>query len=104
MPMRLPGLRQRASRVPAVLARDYPRPDVWFVPHTIAHNLELQGVSFSRGEDETHLLFKIINEDGFLRYRQGVTAALSVKGLLAAEELGASKIKFRAGIRRNVVR
>lgn len=42
---------------------------------------------FSRGEDKTHLLFKILNEDGFLRYGQGVTAALSVKGLLAAEEL-----------------
>jgi hypothetical protein len=86
--MRLPGLRDRALRVLAVLARDNWRPGAWFVPNTVAADLELQGVSYSPNEHEVDLLLTVLEHEGFL-LGKGATAAISVKGLLAAEALGA---------------
>lgn len=89
MQMRLPGLRERSMRVLAVLARENPSPDAWFVPETVSHFLELQGVSFSRDANEILLLIRVLEYEGFLTGSR-VTTAVTVKGLLAAEALGAS--------------
>jgi hypothetical protein len=90
--IRLPTLRDRASRILAVLARDYWRPDAWVVPDQIKNDPELQGVSYSRDEQEVLLLLNVLEEQGYVRYAaRGVGAALTVKGRLAAEELGATK-------------
>jgi hypothetical protein len=88
--MRLPGLRERASHVLSLLARDYPPPNGWFVIDTIIRDVALQGRSYSRDEREIHLLIEILFEDDYLK-GHGATAALSTKGFLAAEALGASK-------------
>jgi hypothetical protein len=58
------------------------------VPDTVAHDPELQGVSYSRNEHELLLLLNVLESDGFLQGR-GTVATLSVRGLLAAEALGA---------------
>ena len=42
---RLPGLRERANRVLAVLAREYPRPGLWFVVDREKNRSDLLGVS-----------------------------------------------------------
>jgi hypothetical protein len=89
MQRRVPGLQERASRILAVLARDYPRPDTWFVADVIQHNLELKGVSFSRDATEISLLIRVLEHEGFLT-SGGATSAVTIKGLLAAEALGAS--------------
>jgi hypothetical protein len=94
--MRMPRLRDRASRVLAALARDYWRPGAWFAPDTVAQNLELQGVSYSRNEHEIALLLNVLEGEGFLRGK-GAVAAVSVKGMLAAEELGTSKSSSAQG-------
>jgi hypothetical protein len=88
--MRLPGLRERASHVLSLLARDYPPPNGWFVIDTIIRDVALQGRSYSRDEREIHLLIEILFEDDYLK-GHGATAALTTKGFLAAEALGASK-------------
>jgi hypothetical protein len=97
MQMGLPGLSDRANHVLSVIARDYRKPDEWFVPDKLEYDPELQGVSYSRDQNELSLLFKVLEEQGFLRWGQGVTAALTVKGLLAAEALGASKSSAAQG-------
>jgi hypothetical protein len=94
--MRMPGLRDRAARVLAALARDYWRPGAWFVPDTVAQNLELQGVSYSHNEHELALLLNVLEDEGFL-HGKGTMAAISVKGMLAAEALGASKSSSAQG-------
>jgi hypothetical protein len=88
--MRLPALRERASRVLALLARDCPRTDVWFLQDTAAHDLELQGVSYSKNHQDALLLIEILIEEGCLRPGPA-GCALAVKGLLATEALGRSK-------------
>jgi hypothetical protein len=95
MQMRLPGLGDRANHALSVVARDHC--DDWFVPNTLVHDLELQGVSYSRSQNELFLLFKILEEQGFLKWGTGAMAALTVKGLLAAEALGASKSSAARG-------
>ena len=87
--MRLPGLRERSSRVLAILARDYCRPGATIVVDTVAQDPELQGVSYSRNEHELLLLLNVLESDGCLQGR-GAMSTLSVRGLLAAEALGAS--------------
>jgi hypothetical protein len=91
MQIRLPSLLERANHVLSVIARDHPKPDDWFVPETLQHDPELQGVSYSRDPDALFLLFKVLEEQKFLRWGQGVSAALTIQGLLAAETLGASR-------------
>src|ERR1700730_422600 len=92
MQMQLPSLVDRANHVLSVIARDRLRkPDDWFVPETLQRDPELQGVSYSRDPEALFLLFQVLEEQVFLRWGQGVSAALTIKGLLAAEALGASK-------------
>jgi hypothetical protein len=94
--MQLPGLRERSSRVLAILARDYWRPGAWLGSETVAHDPELPAVSYSRDEHEVLLLLNVLEDEGFLRGK-GAMAAISVKGLLAAEALGASKSSSAQG-------
>jgi hypothetical protein len=80
--MRLPGLRERASRALAYLARDpfnasFPRA-------TAVQDPELQGRSYSKGERDVSQLIEILMDQGFLRV-SGAAAVLTVKGLLEAE-------------------
>jgi len=89
--MRLPGLRERASRVLSVIARDYGRNlDAFFVLDPTISDLELQGVSYSRDQEELIVLFNILIDDGYVRSPDPPACALSVRGLLAAEALAAS--------------
>jgi hypothetical protein len=94
--MSRPGLLDRANRILSVIARDH-KPDAWFIPKTHSRDPELQGVSYSRDQDELFLLFAVLVEQGFLRWGQGISAALTVKGVLAAEALGASKSSAAQG-------
>jgi hypothetical protein len=88
--MPIPGYRDRSSRVLALIATLFPRPDLWFGPAQFANDLAAQGISYSRGREEVLLLMDMLIEDGHLRSgRAGYS--LTVKGLLAAEALGASK-------------
>jgi hypothetical protein len=81
-----PGLQERASRILVVLARDYRRPYLWFVPDTITHNPELQGVSYSSGNEDVMMLLNVLEDQGFLKFAAS-QASLLVKGILAAEAL-----------------
>jgi hypothetical protein len=95
--MRLPGLRDRALRVLAVIARKFsPLPDVWFNPQTVADDLELQAFSYSRDGQEALVLVAILTNDNYLR-ASGAGWALSVEGLLAVEARGASKSSSAQG-------
>jgi hypothetical protein len=82
--MRMPGLRERASRVLVKLARD--RLDALFSRAAVAHDLELQGRSYSLNEEDVDLLIRILLDDNSLRY-DGGSCAVTPKGLLAAEAL-----------------
>jgi hypothetical protein len=85
--MRLPGLRERASRVLAKLARD--RSDGLFIRVDVTQDPDLQGISYSLDEQDVDLLIKILIENNLLRH-DGRACAVTIKGLLAAEALGAS--------------
>jgi len=82
----VPGLRERASRVLALIASKYPRPDVWFGPVETARDLEIQGVSYSRDHREVLFLMDILIDGGCLR-SGGAGYSLTIKGLLAVEAL-----------------
>ncbi len=86
---RIPGLRERADRVLGVIAKKYPGLNKVFKREVEIREAELQSVSYSSDEQETTELFAILLEDGYFR-EVGGGHALSVKGLLAAEALGAS--------------
>lgn len=89
--MPLPGLRDRANRVLSVVAKDYWKPFTSFpTPNTAPEpfSLALQGVSYSRDQHELLLLYHLLKEEGFLAWEGMERAALTVKGLLAAEALG----------------
>jgi hypothetical protein len=89
--MRRPGLRERASRVLSVIARDYGRNlDAFFVLDPTIPDLGLQGVSYSQDQAELIVLFNILIDDGYLQSPHPPACALSVRGLLAAEALAAS--------------
>jgi hypothetical protein len=91
MQKRLPGLRERASHVLLVIARDYGRNlDAGFVPTIL--NSELLGVSYSRDQEELIVLFNILLDDGYVRPHPSGSpeCTLSIRGLLAAEALAAS--------------
>src|SRR5580693_7409828 len=78
--MRLPGLRERASRVLVKLARD--RSDALFSRAAVAQDLELQGRSYSLNEGAVDLLIRILLDDNSLRF-DGGSCAVTPKGLLA---------------------
>jgi hypothetical protein len=92
--MRLPGLRERASRVLAKLARD--RSDSLFNRDAVGRDPELQGCSYSLNEQDVALLIRILIDDNCLRINGG-SCALTVKGLLAAEELESGGSNFAQG-------
>jgi hypothetical protein len=95
--MRLPGLRDRASRELALIARKFsPRPDAWFIPQTVVDDLELQAFSYSKDRQEALVLVDILINDNYLR-PGGAGCALTVEGLLAVEALGASKSSSAQG-------
>src|SRR5262249_53331517 len=67
--MRLPRLRERASRVLAIIARDHPVPRS--TSEKIEDNLEIQGVSYSKDAAEVRMLLQILGNDGLIRYTPG---------------------------------
>jgi hypothetical protein len=85
--MQPPGLRERASRVLAKLARD--RSDSLFIREAAVRDPELQGWSYSLDEQDVDRLIRILIEDESLRF-SGASCGLTVKGLLAAEALQTS--------------
>jgi hypothetical protein len=85
----LPGLKERSDRVLAFLARDFPRPELYFVPDAIAHSPELQGVAYCRDHRDATLLLHILEDEHFVR--GGASGmSLTIRGILAAEALGRS--------------
>jgi hypothetical protein len=84
--MPMPGLRERTSRALMKLARD--KSDAWFIRDDAGRNLELQGISYSPDEQGVDLLIRILIEESSLRL-DGGKCAVTAKGLLAAEALGA---------------
>jgi hypothetical protein len=80
--MRLPGLRERASRALSYLTRE---PFVTsFTRTTLVQDLELQGRSYSEGERDVSQLIEVLIYQEFLRV-SGAAVVLTVKGLLEAE-------------------
>jgi hypothetical protein len=85
----LPGLKERSDRVLAFLAREFPRPELWFVPDAIVRSLELQGIAYCRDHRDAMLLIHILEHENFLRGDASGTF-LTIRGILAAEALGRS--------------
>jgi hypothetical protein len=84
------GGRLDCVSVLTVLANDYWKPGSQFDTSTTVYDLNLQGISYSRDEYELLLLMNVLVEDGSLNLSRTDFAALTVKGLLGAEALGAS--------------
>ncbi len=85
--MRLPRLPERATRLLVTLAHHFPTGNTFFtIPPT---NPELEGPSYSRNKEELLLLLNILEENGLV---QSINEAFSIsaRGLVRAEELGAS--------------
>jgi hypothetical protein len=85
----LPGLKERSDRVLAFLAREFPRPELWFVPDAIARSPELQAIAYCRDHRDAMLLIHILEDENFLQGGAG-GMFLTIKGILAAEALGRS--------------
>jgi hypothetical protein len=90
----LPRLRERANRVLSVIARKYPDLGVQMNLSTFFEDLEIQGLSYSKNADEVRPLVHILIAEGYLyapinnETRRATSAALTVKGMMAAEDLG----------------
>jgi hypothetical protein len=87
MRRRMPLLQDRADMTLALIAERFQRPENWFVPDVLTHDLELQGRSHSRDNRDAMLLINILEADGNLR-NGGAGCSLSIKGILRAEALG----------------
>jgi hypothetical protein len=88
----LPRLRERSERLLAELARQYPRTGLEF-ENTVTLDLGLQGISYSRDANEVRLLINILEDNQFIAQMgspHSPYSSLTVKGLLAAEALGAN--------------
>jgi hypothetical protein len=78
-------------RVLALLVKRRPKVDASFPIQCIADDLEIQGVSYSRDQGEVLTLLEVLADADYLTFNpQMGTALLRVKGLLAAEALGAN--------------
>src|SRR5579863_8249811 len=78
----LPGLKHRSDRVLTLLAREFPRTELYFVPDAIARSLELQGVAYCRDHRDASLLLHILEDENFLR--GGASGmSLTIRGILA---------------------
>jgi len=86
MRRRMPLLLDRADMALAIIAERFQRPENWFVPDVLAHDLELQGRSYSRDHRDAMLLINILEAEGNLR-NGGAGCSLSIKGILRAETL-----------------
>jgi hypothetical protein len=90
----VPRLRERANKVLSVIARKYPDLGVQTGFNTLFGDLEVQGLSYSKNPDEVRPLVHILIDDDCLyapinnETRRATSAALTVKGMMAAEELG----------------
>ena len=92
--MRVPGLRERTSRALMKLARD--KSDAWFIRDDVGRDPELQGISYSLDEQGVDLLIRILIGESSLRL-DGGKCAVTAKGLLAAEALGADQSRSAQG-------
>jgi hypothetical protein len=101
--MRMPGLRERANRALRVIARKYPdliNPTEFI---KITADLEHQGISYSRNQEDAMRLLHILIDDGSFRgivsntTNRAVSGTLTPKGLLVAEDLGSSDLSSAQG-------
>lgn len=92
--MPMPGLRERTSRALIKLAKD--KLDALFIRDAVSHDLEMQAISYSLDEQGVDLLIRILIEEGSLRFTGG-SCAVTAKGLLAAEALGADQSSSAQG-------
>ena len=86
----IPNLRDRANLLLITLAKKYPRFNDGFVIPTLCDDLALQAVTYSADQRELNDLFAVLqNHDGFVELRATGSPphALTVKGLLAADQL-----------------
>jgi hypothetical protein len=86
----IPNLRDRANFLLVALAKKYPRFNDGFVISTLCDDLLLQAVTYSAVQRELNDLFAVLqNHDGFIELRTTGSPphALTVKGLLAADQL-----------------
>ena len=86
----IPNLRQRANLLLVELVKKYPRFNDGFVILTLCDDLVLQAVTYSADHRELNDLFAVLlNHDGFVELRATGSPphALTVKGLLAADQL-----------------
>jgi hypothetical protein len=111
--MRLPGFRERSTRILAILARKYWRPDNVIVldPGDITYQegtriydrsaqefKELLGISYSHDTYELSVLLQVLASDGYLTIVDEkvnlprMFFKITISGLLAAEALGASGV------------
>jgi hypothetical protein len=84
-----PGLKERSDRVLAFLAREFPRPELVFVPDAIVRSLELQGIAYCRDHRDAMLLIHVLEHENFIRGNAN-GSFLTISGILAAEALGRS--------------
>jgi len=93
---RRPGLHERANRALSVIARKYPDMENATQYIRIAGDLEVQGVSYSRDQDDVMQLIHILIGGGLFRglvdnvVGRPISGVLTPSGLLAAEALGVS--------------
>jgi hypothetical protein len=90
----LPRLRERADKVLSVIAQKYPNFEVLQGFTAFFEDREIQGRSYSKNAEEVRPLIHILINDGYLyapinnMSNRATSAALTVKGMMAAEELG----------------
>ena len=90
----LPRLRARADKVLSVIARKYPQLGAQTNLATLFEDLEIEGLSCSKNADDVRPLVHILIDNGYLNApinnetRRATSASLTVKGMMAAEELG----------------
>jgi hypothetical protein len=86
----IPNLRDRADLLLVELVKKYPRFNDGFVISTLCDDLVLQALTYSADQRELNDLFAVLqNHDGFIELRTTGSPphALTVKGLLAADQL-----------------
>jgi len=73
---RLPGLRERANRALGVIARKFPNVRRVINLTELVTELELQGATYSRTEEEAMQLIDILLDDGYLN--RGTTLGMGI--------------------------
>jgi hypothetical protein len=90
--MRLPGLRERANWALGVIARKHPDVIRLINLAELVSTAEFQGITYSRTPEEAMQLIHILLDEEYLKWgtSPGANGSLTPKGMLAAEDLGAS--------------